>query len=435
MRHAACGVRLWPGRLAISFFVCLGVVPAARAQHAVELPPPRHNEPSPLTLADCVRIGLERQPALLAQRATLAAAEAQRQALDHLTCAALISKELPIRKQQGSLGIAIAQAGLQQAEWETIYAVARVYYTIVYARRQEVVARGLLEKLEISRKNAEAMVKQGKVEFKVTQEDVDKLAVNIDLLQLRLIEATTGIERATAALREAMGVRYDAPLPLHFEDFPAPGDTLDRETLVQLALSRRGELVQAACAARIAELEVCAQNTGCLLPFKTTFAAVSDIHSRPIPQGTSNATYRPGATGIEMPATIVGHKADRVARAQEFSNRAASVVDKTQNLIALETEDAFYKWQTAAAQVKTLRESAVKAAKLADLVSRRFDDGGKASAEDYLRARTLEDQTQAQLNEALFHHVLALAALERVTAGGFIPSFRHSPTATHKGPP
>ena len=39
-------------------------------------------------------------------------------------------------------------------------------------------------------------------------------------------------------------------------------------------------------------------------------------------------------------------------------------------------------------------------------------------------ARTLDDQTQAQLNEALYHHALALAALERVTAGGFTPGYR-----------
>src|SRR5262249_9537975 len=152
-------------------------------------------------------------------------------------------------------------------------------------------------------------------------------------------------------------------------------------------------------AARAADLEVCAQNTGCLLPFKKTFAAGSDIHSRPIPQGISDGTYRPSAIGIEMPTLIVGHKADRVARAQQFSSRAGSVVEKTQGLIALETEDAFYKLEAAADQVKTLRESSARATKLADLIARQFETGS-VTGEDYLRVRTLEDQTQAQLNEA-----------------------------------
>ena len=43
-----------------------------------------------------------------------------------------------------------------------------------------------------------------------------------------------------------------------------------------------------------------------------------------------------------------------------------------------------------------------------------------------LRALTLEDQTQAQYNEALYHHALAVAALERITAGGFVPQYRQA---------
>jgi len=428
MRNPARSGWSWRRRQAVSFFFFLGLVPAAAAQEqAVQLPATvQPAQQTPLTLVDCVRVGLERQPALAAQRASVAAAETQRAALDKMICAALFSPEMGYRKQQAGLGVTIAVAGLETAEWETIYAITRCYYTVVYARKQESVARGLLEKLELARKNAQALVKKGDPDTLVTQVDVDKLAVNIDLLQLRFIEASTGVARATAALREAMGLRHNARLPLLLEDFPATGAKLDREALIQQALSRRGEMVQVYSAACVAELEVRAQNTGCFLPFKMTFASGSDVHSRPIPQGTSDGTYRPSAIGLEMPATLVGRKADRVARAQDFSSRAGSVVEKTQGLIALETEDAFHKWQAAAAQVKTTRESAPKSAKLAELISGRFDNG-KVSGEDYLRARTLEEQTQSQLNEALFHHALALAALERVTAGGFTPSFRRSP--------
>jgi outer membrane protein TolC len=408
-----CWQRLW-----ISFIVCLGLIPSASAQPSQHLAPSQPAPGTPLTLQECIRIGLEKQPTLDAQRSSVAAAEAQRKALDNMVCLGLISKELPIRKQQACLGVTIADAGLQIAEWDTIYAVTRTYYTALYAKQQETVVTALLAKLEQARKTAEALIKKGDPDVPVKKTDVDKLTVNIDLLQMRLIEATIGVDRATAALREAMGVHYDTPLPLVHEEFPPPIDPLDREHLIQVALSRRGEVVQAQAAAKVAELEVCAQNTGCLVPFKFTFAAASDIHSREIPQGQTNGTYRPSATGIEMPPILVGHKADRVARAQEFSNRAAAVVEKTQNLIALETGDAHYRWQVASAQVKTLRASAVKSANLADLISRDFDNG-KVSGEDYLRARTLDDQTQSQLNEALFHYALAIATLERVTAGAF----------------
>jgi outer membrane protein TolC len=436
MRNQVSSGHPWVWRFAVSFFLCLGLAPtiARGQQHSVALPAnypvqvaqqPVATQPAQqsLTLADCIAIGLQRQPALIAQQASVAAADSQRRALDNMVCASLLSREMTYRKQQACLGVTVAVAGLETAQWETIYSVTRCYYTVIYARKQELVAKGLLDKLEVARKNADAMVKKGDPDSVVTKVDVDKLEVNIDLVQLKLIEASTGVERATAALREAMGVHHDAALPLVLMDFPGLDDNADVADLVQLALSRRGEMVQASCAAQITELEVCAQNNCGLLPFKISFAAASDVHSRPIPQGMANGTYRPGAIGIEMPTLIVGRKADRVARAQDFNVRAGSVVEKTQNLIALEAQDAFYKWQAAAGQVKILRESVVKSAKLADVISGRFDNG-KVSGEDYLRARTLEESTQAQLNEALFNHALALAALERVTAGGFTPSYR-----------
>jgi outer membrane protein TolC len=413
----------WVNRLWISFFLCLGLIPTARAQPVVELPSGQAPAGGTWTLEDCIQFGLDRQPTLTAQRATLAAAEAQRNALDKLVVVSVISKELPIRKQQAAIGVAIAQACLDQAEWETIYGIERTYFTVVYARKQEKLVGDLIQILEDNRGFAQALVKKADPDIKITQDDVEKLSVNIDLLRLRLLEASAGVQRATAALKEAMGLGYEAPLSLAEEDLPPVGDKADRQQVIAWALSRRGELVQAYGIARIAELEVCAQNTGCLLPFKKTFAAVADIHSRPIPQGTSNGVYRPSAIGIEMPTTLVGHKSDRVERAQEYSVRAQAVVEKTHNLIALETEDAFHKWQSAAGQVQALHDSVGKAANLRQLLAKRWQDN-KINTEEYLRALGLLDQTRSQLNEALFHHALAVAALERVTAGGWVPSYR-----------
>src|SRR5262245_24618611 len=58
-----------------------------------------------LTLADCLRIARERQPALQAYRASLAAAEDGSQALQNLPrFASLFAKDLPVRKDQACLG-------------------------------------------------------------------------------------------------------------------------------------------------------------------------------------------------------------------------------------------------------------------------------------------------------------------------------------------
>jgi outer membrane protein TolC len=417
-----------PKRLGVFLLTWMSTAACAFAQERIPLAPTGQIAPSTMgaqSLADCLHIGLARQPALAAQQATVASAERQSIALEHMKLASLVSREMPFRKEQACLGVSIAQAGLQVAEWETIYAITRCYIMVAYAKKQEGVVKNLLVKMEESYKIADSAVKKGDPDSPVTQQDAEKLAINIDLVRIRLIEASVGVERATAALREAMGLRYDDPLVPLADELPAVTEFVDRDQIIQLALARRGELTQVETVARVAELEVCAQNTGGLLPVKRTFASGSDIHSVPIPQGNNNGTYRPAAVGIEMPVTMVGSKADRVARAQELSYRTASVVEKTHNLVALEAEDAYYKWKTAAAQIKVLRDSAVTSSKLADSIAQRFNNNpGKVSSEDFLRARTLDEQTQAQLNEALYHHALALAALERVTAGGFTPSYR-----------
>jgi outer membrane protein TolC len=378
----------------------------------------------PLTLADCVGVGLAQQSALAAHRASLAAAEAQKQALDNMHLAAVISKELCIRRQQAAEGVTIAAAGLQQAEWDTTYAVTRNYFSVIYATKQEAVVTGLLKKLKKAQDKAALLVKGGDPDVVVTNIDIDRLVANIDLIKLRQIEAAQGVKRAGAALREAMGVGASYCLVLDGADLPPLQEKLCREELIALALARRGDMVQASTAQRVTELEVHAQDRHCLFPTKPTFASVADVHVRPIPQGISDGDYRPGAVGLEMPTTLVGKRADRVQRAHDLNSRAVAVVEKTQGLITLEVEDAYFKWEEAALKLGALAQTYQRALKVSDSVTSRFEIG-KISGEELIRSQTLADQSQAAYNEALYNHALALAALERSTAGGFVPSYRH----------
>jgi outer membrane protein TolC len=417
-------------KLFLSFIVCLGVVaPAARAQQPVT---PAGPPAAPLALEDCVRIGLEQQPALNAARASLAAAEDQRRALDNLRLAALISRELPVRKQQAALGVTIAAAGVEQAEWETIYAVTRNYFAVIYATKQEAVVNDVLGKLGANREAAGKLLLAAKEDpdIKVDKIDVDKLDVYLTQYRLKLKEAQRGVELARAALREAMGVPGDCPLQLVLTDLPAPGEAPGKCQLIQLALTRRGEIVQATNAAQLTDLEVTAQGTSFKPTFRT-FAAVADIHSRPIPQGVSNREYRPGAVGLDMPTTLAGHRHDRMQRARDFSARASAVVEKTTNLIVLDTEAAYLKWREAADSVQGLEKSVAQARAIADAVDARANLR-KSFGEEVIRARTLQESVQSQYNEALYLHALALAGLERVTAGGFVPAFRRP--LTHRQP-
>jgi hypothetical protein len=75
------------------------------------------------------------------------------------------------------------------------------------------------------------------------------------------------------------------------------------------------------------------------------------------------------------------------------------------------------------------REAAEKANKLADDTQNDFTAGTRVKVEDVLSDEVLEAQAKSQYNEVLYRLTLALAALERVTAGGFVAGFCDVPAA------
>src|SRR5687767_15066808 len=120
--------RTWAVGLGLLLFItATWVWQAAGAQEQVAAPV----VVAKLDLEQCIQIGLERQPALAAARASLNAAQSGYQAVSNLPLTArVVSRDIPIRLEQSCLGVTIAAAGLEQAEWETRYAVRRTYYSI-----------------------------------------------------------------------------------------------------------------------------------------------------------------------------------------------------------------------------------------------------------------------------------------------------------------
>jgi outer membrane protein TolC len=375
------------------------------------------------TLDQCIHLALERQPALAAQRASLAAAVDGQQALAHLHIPTLIARDLPIRRHQAALGVQAASAGLQQAEYDTVYAVTRNYFSVVYARAQVQVAQKTVERLKALEDFVAKQLKTGE-RRDVTQDQADRLTVYLRSAETKQVQATEGVNRALAAVREAIGLGPNCDFHVVGDQLPQPAVHVAKQDIVALALSRRGELIQAGTLADVTCLEVDAQGKSCR-PRMSTFASASDIHAREIPPGISNDEYRPGGIPPEMPGTLVGSRSARVERAQAFSTRANAVVDKTRNLIALEAENAFLRWQETLQQVGPARQAADAAERLAESLQKQYlsDPRSNVKFDEILAARVLAGQVQAQVNEVLYHHLLALAALERITTGGFCAGF------------
>jgi outer membrane protein TolC len=382
---------------------------------------------APLHLSECLAIAHDQQPALIAHRASLAAAQAQSEGLEKLPVPTFLRRDLPIRRKQACLGITIAEAGLEQAEWDNVYAVTRTYFGVIYAREQKQVAENVAASLRFYQERVSDVVKKGESR-EWTTSTVDKISVYLGLAETRAAEAARGIDRATSALREAMGLPPEAPVQIADSKLPTPQAQATREEIVSLALARRGELVQAATAKRVVHLEVRAQDTSCR-PRMESFAAVVDVHARPVPQGFNNGEYRPGATSLEMPVEFAGPRAYRVDRARDLDIRAGAVVDKTRNLIALDAEDAFFKWEEAVRKVRQTRDASRAGSRLSRTTREDFTGGQKVRIEDILTNEVLAGQAQAAFNEAIYQQLISLAGLQRVTAGGFDPGLAAAPGA------
>jgi len=188
------------GKLLLALFLSLmasltstGLVdaaePAAEGQAAA---PAATESVQTLNLSECLALAGQRQPRLAAQRASLAAAEDGKRALDALALAALIDHEIPVRRRQAALGVNAAAAALDQTEREVAYAVTRSYFTVLYAREQERVAQGVVDRLTAIQKSAQDAVKIGAAD--TTTADVNRTLVYVRLAEGRRVQAAQGGE-------------------------------------------------------------------------------------------------------------------------------------------------------------------------------------------------------------------------------------------------
>lgn len=385
-----------------------------------------------LDLTAARHLALDKQPALGAYRASAAAADEKLHALEKMRLAGLIRRDLPTRRKQAEQGTVAVHAQLRKAENDTVYATTRTYLSVLYARQQLAIAeRALADDSQVTslnylKKVAENIYKE-RTRKDVKKWHVDQIDVLIQSTRARREEAKQGVDRALAALREAIGLEPEDALIIDPKaTLPSLNPTLDKAQVIALALERRGEILQANVGLEVTSLEIEAQKR--IMGLRgDTFASGSDIHAEPIPTGFANGEYRPGAITIEMPGTLAGKRGSRIEQAEALQGRASSVVDKTRHLIALEAEDAYLKWIEYSRQAAEYDKAAKAADRVVDEIANTFNpndkDSGQPTLTDYVEARLRATQLQLLVNQTRFQALLALAALERVTAGGIQPGF------------
>jgi cell division septum initiation protein DivIVA len=442
-------VQRMPRFAALVLGLALVTTPGRAADALEEAPAPRPAT-DVLTLKACRQIALQHQPAIAAAQATLAAAIDRAEAVANLHTHSLLAPDLPIRRQQAPLGIAIARGGVIQAEADSLYGVTYSYLAALYAHEQlTYVVPEIREKLNSLRDLVtDPSVKKSRRDIILVdppdpvtgRPEVNYHAVLVDsylnTLEGRKQEAEQGQQRALAALREAMAVGPDFPLSSPVGRLPCPSIEPQKEALIALALARRGELIQASNAAAVVALEIEAQGTTNRSTLRT-FAAGSDIHARPVPTGIyEGLDYKPGAVGLEMPSSLSGCKTARQAQARDYHQRAEAVVAKVVNLITLEVTDLYYRWQEKSNKAKKLEEAFRQSQQFSEKLKNSFNvqaRGTYPNIDEVLHAGLITTRLRLEWKEAQYQSLLALLALERATAGGLCVDFDAEPACDGKG--
>jgi len=318
--------------------------------------------------------------------------------------------------------VTIAEAGRVQAEAETLFGVTYSYLAALHAAQQIRMADE-----EIRPRLKDLMAKVTDPETTKRRRDVlltehENLVKSfLQTLDGRVQEGKQGQKRAEAALREAMGVGPDFVLVLPKRDLPCPRVTLQLAEAVALATARRGELVQANTLVEVMCLEIDAQATSCK-PNMRTFASGSDIHAKPIPSGdVGGIEYRPSIVGPEMPPFLGGSREARVQQARDYHARSQAVAVKARNLIVLEVENLYRRWLDKSRKAAHLEIAYRESRTFSEKMKTSFgpEKGSYPNMDEVVNAGLVTTRLQLEWKEAHYQSLLALAALERATAGGF----------------
>lgn len=377
-----------------------------------------------LTLDDAINMSMEKQPSIRAAKLSYQSSVSAKSVTDNPLIGLI--PEGRIRKQQAASGLNAAAANMQQVEMETKNAVNRTYLSYVYAREQLKLANDAVSTLKATYQVAKQLLDSGESK-QVTNDDLDKLDIYVKLAESKVGEATVGMARAKAALREAIGLEYNTKFEIDNGKLTRFYDTAQEftknqkiklccDTAADMAVRYRPELAQASILADVTCLEAQAQSRILLHFYSRTFAASSDIHAKILPSTINNGEYKPGPVGPEMPTYLVGNRNQRTERANILYQRALAVSDKARGLVALEAEEGCARLNRASDSIELQKIAVAKSAVLYKNAEKFFrQDQLKTDA--LLTAYGLDVKNKSDLNEAYYQFGMTLAYLQRATAG------------------
>ncbi len=317
----------------------------------------------------------------------------------------------------GELATRLAQSRLEQTRHDLIFNVSSTYYTILRVLEDIKATSAALQGLEEARRNAEALVRVGRV----PRVELFKITTRLAAVRQELIRVQNVLELAHAGLNTLLGLedvsqRLEVGGELTFTPQP-----VELAASLAAALAQRPEVQIAQQRVAIQEQQVrIAQAEGLpQIQFQARYVAALDPDDvSPIPD---NGTF--GVT-LSQPLFTSGVIRARIARERARLAQLRHELRQRTLAVTLEVERAELNMQEAQERreaAEVARDEAHEVLRIEQLKLK----VGKGKTEDLLIAQAVQLQAESNFFRALADINIASAELQR--AIGVFPAFAESP--------
>jgi outer membrane protein TolC len=305
--------------------------------------------------------------------------------------------------QQAEIGREAAERGRARVEQEIIFGVVRAYYGILLAREAQTTVEAAVRTAEANLATAEARTEAGVAVAS------DALAARVRLARLKEegIAAANQVRLARAGLNDAMGVALDQSFRITASLDLAPLRYDRLEGLDTLAREQRPEYRQAALEEQRLEKEVL-RAKGALLPTMHLIGNYEINNHRFSSDGQDS-----WSVGVVLNVNLFNGGADRarIVEAQANHQRAVALRERLSSAIALEVRDAYLALQTARERVAVAKDAVAHAEESLRIVQDRYE-AGLTTIVELLDSETALTAARTNLTRTLYEATVGQARLD-----------------------
>jgi outer membrane protein len=308
-----------------------------------------------------------------------------------------------LQVRAATLGSQMACEDDRRVRMAVIAGIAGAYFGAIVAKERLAVAGEALRSAEADLGTAENVRATG------LSTDADVLSVQVHLADMREreIQARYALDIAGAALNDALGLPLDTPHELATALTEAKLTGGDAQGLDKTAVRDRSEARQAALAVRVSEAESAAARSA-LFPRVSVRGTFEADRQTFVTRGGANWTL-----GASLDWNLFNGFADRSRReeAEQLVTAAQAREKRTDSAVQLEVRRAHADWKAAGERI-AVAAAAVSQADESLRITRNRYQAGLGTVTELLRNETATLETKTRHLEAVYQQRLAATALE-----------------------